>query len=82
MVKKYFDAAQPRAVYALGLHEGDVGKQLGFEYRRVTSHWLESTEPPIQKLVTMGVLSSERRALLLSLLNSVHHGAATICGLL
>ena len=62
MVKKYFEAEQPRAVYALGLHEGDVGKQLAFEYRRVTSHWLESTQPPIQKVVTRSVLTSERRA--------------------
>lgn len=63
MLRKYFQAPHPRGVYELGLHLGDTAKQLDFDHRKMTKRWLESTQPPIPKLVAQTVLGNERQAI-------------------
>lgn len=60
LVAKYFQAAKPYNVYALQLSEGNVAKQLDFEYRRLCLEWLEHTEPKISKGVAKSVMGAER----------------------
>ena len=51
VVQHYFKAALPYDVYSLKLGEGNIAKQLQFEYRRLCLEWLEHAEPRISKSV-------------------------------
>lgn len=59
-VAQYFQADMPSEVYALGLAEGNVAKQLEFEYKRLTLQWLGSTSPAIPKGVAKHVIGMEK----------------------
>ena len=60
VVAQYFQAAMPSEVYSLGLAEGNVAKQLDFEYKRLTLQWLKTTEPAIPSGVAKEVIGLER----------------------
>ena len=60
LVLTYFKAAQPYDVYALQLSEGNVAKQLQFEYKRLCFEWLEHTDPQISKGVAKAVIGIDR----------------------
>ena len=60
VIQRYFKATDPRDVYEHGLHLGNTGKQMEFERTRIVLRWLETTHPPIPKMVARSVLGSER----------------------
>jgi hypothetical protein len=60
LVKRYFEAAMPSEVYRLGLAEGNIAKQLDFEYKRLTVQWLKTTKPAIPRSVAKDVIGMER----------------------
>lgn len=60
VIKRYFKAASPTEVYELEFTEGDVAKQLDYDQARLTQRWLQSTKPPIPRVVAKGVIGNER----------------------
>ena len=60
VLAQYFQAPQPSIIYELGLSEGNIAKQLDFEYKRLTLQWLKSTNPPISSGVAKEVMGLER----------------------
>lgn len=60
VLQQYFEAPQPSEIYALGLAEGNVAKQLDFEYKRLTLQWLRTTRPAIPSGVAKEVMGLER----------------------
>ena len=60
VVLQYFTEPQPYKIYELGLAEGNIAKQLDFEYKRLTLQWLKTTNPPISSGVAKEVLGLER----------------------
>jgi len=60
LVKSYFEAAMPSEVYRLGLAEGNIAKQLNFEYKCLTVQWLKTTKPAIPRSVAKDVIGMER----------------------
>ena len=57
---RYFESPQPYEIYSLGLAEGNVAKQLEFEYKRLTLQWLRTTDPAIPSGLAKEVIGSER----------------------
>ena len=60
VIQKYFQAQQPYGIYALKLGEGNIAKQLEFEYRRLCLEWLEKAVPNISRTVAKAVIGTER----------------------
>ena len=60
VLMQYFEAPQPSEIYELGLAEGNIAKQLDFEYKRLTLQWLKTTNPPISSGVAKEVIGLER----------------------
>lgn len=60
VLAQYFLAPQPYEIYSMGLSEGNVAKQLDFEYKRLTLQWLRTTEPAIPSGIAKEVIGLER----------------------
>lgn len=60
LLQQYFSAPMPDEIYELGLAEGNIAKQLDFEYKRLTLQWLRTTHPHISSGVAKEVIGLER----------------------
>ena len=60
MLKRYVKAPQPAEVYKYGLHTGNKAKFLETEGNKIILRWLDTSRPPIPRLIAKSMAGGER----------------------